>query len=433
MPGLTDKMLRCQATLGANNMYPIYTTGKLLNVQGAVIAKVTRTLLPEQYRAAAAYIADDTRSAPSVKELQGYKLVLIAQECHSIQKRLAQLPMLAAEHSLSHLNDGDIIYCDGKTARFRTIYRRGSPHNMIFTTEACNSSCLMCSQPPKEEDPHSRMGTIMKQIELFDPDTKVICISGGEPTLLGDDLLKIIETCKVKYPNMTLHLLTNGRLLSNRQFAESYAAVNHPLLTAGIPLYSDVDYLHDYVVQAKNAFRQTIAGIHNLGALYQRIEIRVVVHKQTYERLPNLAEYIFRNMPFVNHIAFMGLEITGYTKFNLDDLWIDPYDYQDQLTAAVLYLSKNGMNVSIYNHQLCVLSQTLWPYARASVSDWKQIYDDECIQCDVRGLCGGFFKWAPNVRSAHIKAIKLSESQPKHSQITSAVNKANSLELPTFI
>ena len=50
----------------------------------------------------------------------------------------------------------------------------------------------------------------------------------------------------------------------------------------------------------------------------------------------------------------MGLEITGFTKPNLQKLWVDPYDYQDELTAAVEYLSIRGMSVSIYNHVLCV-------------------------------------------------------------------------------
>jgi hypothetical protein len=76
-----------------------------------------------------------------------------------------------------------------------------------------------------------------------------------------------------------------------------------------------------------------------------------------------LAEYIYRNLPFAGHIALMGLEITGFTRPNLGELWVDPYDYQGVLQAAIEYLAIRGMNVSVYNHPFCVLPLPLWKFA----------------------------------------------------------------------
>jgi MoaA/NifB/PqqE/SkfB family radical SAM enzyme len=87
-----------------------------------------------------------------------------------------------------------------------------------------------------------------------------------------------------------------------------------------------VDGLHDFVVQATGAFDQTLRGIMNLAINRVPVEIRVVVHKLTYERLPDLAGFIARNLPFVSHVALMGLEPTGFTKSNMEALWIDPVD-----------------------------------------------------------------------------------------------------------
>jgi hypothetical protein len=135
------------------------------------------------------------------------------------------------------------------------------------------------------------------------------------------------------------------------------------------------------------------------------VEIRVVLHALTIPRLPYLAEYIYRNLTFVEHIALMGLENIGYAPRNMDKLWIDPWDYQDQLEAAVEILATRGMNVSIYNHQLCVLRTSLWKFARKSISDWKNIYIDECQACGVKAECGGFFQWASKLHSQHIRAL----------------------------
>jgi hypothetical protein len=150
-----------------------------------------------------------------------------------------------------------------------------------------------------------------------------------------------------------------------------------------------------------------------------RIELRVVLHQQTYRRLPQLAEFIFRNFPFVAHVALMGLEMFGYTHLNLPKLWIDPVDYQAELRAATLALAERGMRVSIYNHQLCTLPVELWPFARQSISDWKNIFLEACGGCPVKNGCSGFFHSATKRHSAHIRppvvtaeVLRLLEASP---------------------
>jgi radical SAM protein with 4Fe4S-binding SPASM domain len=71
-------------------------------------------------------------------------------------------------------------------------------------------------------------------------------------------------------------------------------------------------------------------------------------------------------------------------------LHIDPADYQEELESAVDALDLAGMNVSVYN--VCKLSPALWKYARKSISDWKNIYPEECRSCAFIDQCGGFFE-----------------------------------------
>jgi His-Xaa-Ser system radical SAM maturase HxsC len=173
----------------------------------------------------------------------------------------------------------------------------------------------------------------------------------------------------------------------------------------GIPLYSDIDWRHDYVVQAKGAYDETLAGLYNLAECGVRIELRVVLHRQTYERLPDLARFIGRNLPFVEHVALMGLEMFGFTLRNLETVWIDPVDYTSELREAVRLLALSRMRVFIFNHQLCTIPRELWPFAVKSISDWKNVYLDECTGCSVREQCGGLFQSATKRHSAHISAI----------------------------
>lgn len=195
----------------------------------------------------------------------------------------------------------------------------------------------MCSQPPKNINDKYLVDEILTMIPLISSETKEIGITGGEPTLLGDNLIVIFKRFKSYLSDTSVHVLTNGRNFIQTDFVKKIAEIEHPDLMFGIPLYSDVPSVHDYVVQATNAYNETLKGIINLKSMNQKVEIRVVLHKQTYKRLPQLAEFITRNLLFVDHIALMGLEMMGFTKANLNSLWIDPVDYQRELVEASQY------------------------------------------------------------------------------------------------
>jgi His-Xaa-Ser system radical SAM maturase HxsC len=245
----------------------------------------------------------------------------------------------------------------------------------------------------------------LRIISLIDKDAQVLGITGGEPTLLGDSLIDIVRACKERLPRTKLMLLSNGIRFDDFEYVKRLMLVQHPDLTIDIPLYSDTDTEHNKIVKAKGFYR-TITGLYNLARFNQRIGIRVVVNKLTYKRLPQLAEFLYHNFPFVFHIAFMQMETINLARENIELLWIDPHDYNEQLEEAVFYLWRRSMNVSIYNAQLCVLPKTLWQFARKSISTWKNIYLEECSQCDCRKDCGGLFESSEDLHSHYLKALK---------------------------
>jgi His-Xaa-Ser system radical SAM maturase HxsC len=170
-----------------------------------------------------------------------------------------------------------------------------------------------------------------------------------------------------------------------------WADIQHPNLTVGIPIYSAVDTVHDYVVQAKGAFDETVLGILKLKNSGQRVEVRVVLHAITAPRIVATCQWLARNLPFVDHVALMGLENTGFARANEKILWIDPVDYRNLLAEAVDCLVCAKLRVSIYNLQRCVLARSVWPYAAQSISDWKNGYTETCNQCIEKPRCAGFF------------------------------------------
>lgn len=322
--------------------------------------------------------------------------------------QLSGRPVAALQGDSRIAKPGDVIELDPFRQRAAVRYRRGDNGNVLFATERCNSYCLMCSQPPRQVDDDWRVQHLCDLVELIDSFEPSLAISGGEPTLLGGGLATVISKCAQSLPDTHLHVLSNGRLLSDTALAVQFEGI-HPHLTWGIPLYGDHYALHDYVVQSEGAFAQTLRGLYALEAAKQRIEIRVVLVKPSLDRLQALTRFILRNLPFVEHVALMGIEPIGFAKAHHAALWADPADYTQQLEGAVDALSRRGMAVSLYNLPLCTIPESLWPFARQSISNWKNGYLDVCKPCSVKHRCGGFFSWVtPQWTSREVKPVELS-------------------------
>ena len=318
-------------------------------------------------------------------------------------------PAAHLDRRFGYLADRDIVALDPGSRRLRVLYRRASMHNSFLVTERCNHYCLMCSQPPKDIDDGWIINEISDAIDLIDCRTESIGFTGGEPLLDWQRFLGLLGKMRDTLPQTRVHVLSNGRAFSDDAVATGWAELRHPNLTVGIPIYAAVDHIHDYVVQAAGALDETVLGILRLKDKGQRVEIRLVLHAITAPRLRETCEWFARNLPFVDHIALMGLENTGFTLANQDLLWIDPLDYADDLAAGVRILRAAGAHVSVYNLPLCLLDRAIWDVAVQSISDWKNAYLPVCKECSVRDRCSGFFSTGRPRISRGIRPISAPE------------------------
>ena len=356
--------------------------------------------LPKVLRENGALLLDPNKSAVS-----GYGAYLSYNQEPTFKTDSLDKVFILPEY-LDYIRPGDIVRLS-PNGSVRALFRKSARYNTLMLTEQCDQYCLMCSQPPKNVDDSWLLTEAMEVIEVIPRDTKMLGFSGGEPTLYGDGLVRLVAKCKNFLPSTGIDILTNGRAFADADFSERMARVDHPYCTFCIPLYSDDPVTHDYVVQHEGAFDDAIRGILNLKSQDQRVEIRIVIHNQTIDRLVQTCEFIARNLIFVDHVALMGLEITGFTRANLDKLWIDPFDYKDTLSDAVALLNSYGISTSVYNHQLCTINEDVLGNYVHSISDWKNEFVDECSGCSRMSDCGGFFSSSKQFQySDHIRPFE---------------------------
>ena len=341
------------------------------------------------------------QSDSSTLSFKGYRAVLFENEA-PVE---IDCPFIQRLDDLNFLLDGYVVSLDFSLGAVRVLYRPDSSHNALFATDECNSHCIMCSQPSHPSDNEKMSRELLELIELIPDTPKHLGISGGEPTLLKDGLLDVITLLKEHFPETVSTMLSNGRMYAYEQFVKKLAEIKHPYFLTSIPLYSSHAHIHDYIVQAKGAFDQTIQGLYNAAKYGLAVELRIVLHKQTISESLELPQYIYRNLPFVTSIIFMGLENMGYVKKNWNLLWIDPVDYMETLEKTIRYLHYRKINTSIYNIPLCLLPKSLWSFARKSISDFKNIYLPECTGCSVIENCCGLFQSSKNRHSRGILKI----------------------------
>jgi His-Xaa-Ser system radical SAM maturase HxsC len=319
--------------------------------------------------------------------------------------------LIAVPQKYAYLADGDVLGFDHSSRKFRTLFRRNSAHNSFLVTERCNNYCLMCSQPPKDVDDRWILKEIRQSLPLIDPATHALTFTGGETLSDWEDFMVVLKECRDRLPGTALQVLTNGRAFANSEIVDAWKDIGHPNLMAAIPVYASVDHIHDHVVQAKGAFDETVLGILKLKDRGQRVEIRVVLHALTAPIIEDTGRWIARNLPFVDHVALMGLENTGFAIANDAMLWMDPMDFGDSLSRAIDHLSAAGVNVSIYNLPKCVLPKSVWPHAIQSISDWKNSFVEECNRCDEKNTCSGFFTTGRPRFSRGVRAITYSQHE----------------------
>lgn len=207
----------------------------------------------------------------------------------------------------------------------RVLYRDDSEDNAIVVTNQCNSNCIMCPDADvvRNTKENPAINKLLEQVKCIPDDTSHITITGGEPGLLKDNLLILLEECKLKLPNTEFLLLTNGRVFSDTNFTEKLKQCIPNNIRLAIPIYADNDREHDEITRAKGSFKQTIVGIKKLIEKNIDIEIRIVVLKKNYKNLERIARFIKTEIPQVKMVNIMALEMTGNAYKNKEQVWIN--------------------------------------------------------------------------------------------------------------
>lgn len=309
------------------------------------------------------------------------------------------------------LEEGDIVVPHAGKGEAIVLLRERDTHHALFMTNRCNSHCLMCSQPPTAADDSWLVEEAVDAIRHLRFSPNVIGLTGGEPLLLGSGLRRVLDAVAGHHPDTRVEVLTNGRLFADARVVSQILTGLSVQVRWLVPLYGHVDFVHDFVVQARGAFDETLAGLLALQAHRQEIQLRVVLIEPVLKVLPELAGFIGRNLPFVREVALMGCEPIGFALANRELCEVDLTAWSGTLEQAARVLRRHSLPHLLMNAPLCALPRPLWPVAHRSISDWKNVYATECDSCSAKADCSGLFAWhEKGWTPAPLKSINTTEA-----------------------
>ncbi|WP_232429521.1 His-Xaa-Ser system radical SAM maturase HxsC [Noviherbaspirillum autotrophicum] len=291
------------------------------------------------------------------------------------------------------LEIGDIVLPIPDKDEVIVLYRESDLHHSLFLTNRCNSYCLMCSQPPTKQDDSWLVEEAIDIVRHIRVSPSVLGISGGEPLLLGAGLRKVLDCIEKFHPETHIEVLTNGRLFCNPRTVEVVLSNLTAQATWLVPLYGHADFVHDFVVQTPGAFEETLAGLLALREARKSVQLRVVLIEPTLRVLPELCGFVGRNLPFVREVALMGCEPIGFALANREQCEVDLAEWTGMIDQAGKLLRRLRVPFVLMNVPLCALPKALWKHAHRSISDWKNVYANECSSCEVKDKCAGLFAW----------------------------------------
>jgi MoaA/NifB/PqqE/SkfB family radical SAM enzyme len=155
----------------------------------------------------------------------------------------------------------------------------------VKTGYQCNNHCKFCVQGDKRDFCRDKTSSEIKDIlkNSKGNDVKVI-FTGGECTIRPDIIELVAYSKSMGYK---IHIQTNGRMFAYKDFCRKMVQAGAFEFT--IALHGHKAELHDYLTGAKGSFEQVFKGIRNLVSLGCHVFTNVVITRQNYCFLPEIA------------------------------------------------------------------------------------------------------------------------------------------------
>nr|HID15097.1 radical SAM protein [Anaerolineae bacterium] len=338
------------------------------------------------------------------------------------RRLLAQIETLvASDVSVCPIHGLDLERIDPFSVSLTAPYRMD-----LALTYRCNNACLHCYVARSPEHPEMDT-TAWKSVldRVWEVGIPHVCFTGGEATL-RPDLVELVAYAERK--GLVTGLLTNGRRLSDATYVRALvmAGLDHVQIT----LESHDEAVHDRMVVAPGAWRETVQGVRNAVAAGLYTTTNTTLTRENVAGIEKTVAFIASlGVPTFacNSLIYAGRGATVGTGFREGELvsvlervreeasrhglrliWYTPTQYC-ALSPLQLELGVKACTAALYN--MCVEPdgavipcqsyyeplgyilrdpwEAIWNHDLARTLRERRYVSEKCRECPELPICGG--------------------------------------------
>ncbi len=265
----------------------------------------------------------------------------------------------------------------------KSVYSNFEPIAYLFPTMNCNLNCYMCysgSAMHKSVKNELSDAEYLEIVEaLFDQGFRRFDISGGEPLMRSDLIVKISK--KIREKGGKLQLVTNGTRLSH--FVENSSITADLFDFIAVSLDSPIESIHNMIRGNDNAYNLTVEGIRKLVSNGFTIGINTVF-------LPENSNYLKELICLAEDlgVTFISFLRNRYVSPNLNSLEKE----FEQLDWRDLYKEFESCIDSITEEILIIatIPQYIYQGYTNQIRTHFRNKENVLIRSDCMGGCGSF-------------------------------------------
>lgn len=231
----------------------------------------------------------------------------------------------------------------------------------LRTGYACNNQCHFCDQGRlRDTTPDPPTDALIATLQAEARPGRQVWLAGGEVTLRSD--LPTLITAARKAGFARVGIQSNGRILAAPGAARALAQAG--LTDAMVAIHSHEPGLHDFLVQAPGAFRQSVRGLAQLAAAGVRVHLSAVLTRSLVASLEPFARWV-AGLP-VQRVRLHMCRPTGAARERFDLLVPRYRMLAEPLTQAVRILTDARKEVETTGVPFCVVPTLRWVVADAT-------------------------------------------------------------------
>lgn len=271
-------------------------------------------------------------------------------------------------------------------------------------TYNCTNNCSFCFSSYLKENIITYEGLAEAVTKGFRNGCRELVLSGGEPTLLADTIIKIIDLAEqLGYKKYIIQ--TNGSGLSRNDYLIEYldAISKKKEVCISFSIHGHCSQIHDYMSSTEGAFELLLDAMSKIKSTSCSIYTNTVISKANISYLNNIAELCKRYDATIIQFSMMHLE-------NPSELSTGLIESVHAIRKVAKIIDKNVLRTEgvpyclMHGLEQCV-GESYWPneldlYNKENdyMSDFSQLQNGmrwknhSCRECIMNEICMGIWK-----------------------------------------